>query len=97
MSRKAWKLSHKFEGQLIKYSLTLQVGPKQTETYQLTINLNAPPAPYVSMQQWFLNLFQTIWWKEPDGRNWLFYNQVIDDFIKIVVKYREDPDVQYPF
>lgn len=67
------------------------------ETRTLTIDLNAPPIPYVAMQQWFLDLFQNIWWQERDERNFLFYNQVIDDFIKIVVKYKNHPDAVYPF
>lgn len=92
MSQKAWKLSHKKDGNLIKYSLSMF-----GETRQLTVDLNAPPIPYVFMHQWFLDLFQKIWWTERDGRNFLFYNQVIEDFIKVIVKYRNDKDAVYPF
>lgn len=101
MSKKAWRLAHtKIDLEnttLIRYTLTLPISYEENATYVLTIDLNAPPIPYVTMQQWFLDLFQTLWWTERDGRNFLFYNQIVDDFIKIVVKYRNHPDATYPF
>lgn len=104
---KAWKLTHtkqdittasgKKYTTLLKFVLTLPVDHKTNISYNLTIDLDAPPIIYVQMQQWFLELFQKLWWTEPDSRNFLFYNQVIDDFIKVIVSYRNHPDAKYPF
>lgn len=101
MSKKMWKVSHRKDRNLLKYSLLMKnIDPKTNEVYDetrnITIDLNAVPYPYPTMQQWFLDIFEKIWWQEKDGRNFLVYNQIIDDFIRVVIQYRKHPDVRYP-